>query len=56
MILTLYDSTYYDTDANFFKYLENYAIILIEMVTYPFDPTECLLFIECPIVDFLTVS
>ena len=24
-------------------YLENYAIICIEMVTYPFNPTECLL-------------
>ena len=28
-------------------FLENYAIICIEMVTYPFYPTECQFFIEC---------
>ena len=28
-------------------YLENYAIICIEMVTNPFNPAGCPLFIEC---------
>ena len=34
-------------------YLENYAIICIEMVTYPFNPTECPLSVPCWFPDSL---
>ena len=39
-------------------YLENYAIFCIEMVTYPFNPTECPLSVPCKFPDSLhpTVS